>query len=86
MDILTYSHLRQNLANVMDKVCRSRRPVIVSRQRNKPAVVVMSLEEFNAIEETLHLMRNPSNAARLLRSIANADVGNLRAHDLLSDK
>jgi antitoxin YefM len=77
MDVLTYSHVRQNLARVMDEVCDERTPVVVSRQ-NARAVVMMSLEEFNAIEETMHLLRSPRNAKRLMRSIANAEAGKAR--------
>lgn len=82
MDIRSYTNVRQNLATVMDEVCATREPVVVTRQ-NAGAVVMMSLEEFNAFEETLHLLRNPRNAERLMRSIADADAGNLVEHGLI---
>lgn len=47
MDVKSYSHVRQNLAGIMDEVCASREPVVVTRQNAQP-VVMMSLDEFNA--------------------------------------
>ena len=79
MDVLTYTHLRQHLAEVMDEVCASRAPVVVTRQ-GAESVVMLSLEEFRGMEETLHLLRSPRNADRLLRSIADAESGQLAEH------
>ncbi|HZS84262.1 MAG TPA: type II toxin-antitoxin system prevent-host-death family antitoxin [Stellaceae bacterium] len=76
MDVLTYTHLRQHLAEVMDEVCARRAPVVVTRQ-GAESVVMISLEEFRGIEETLHLLRSPRNADRLLRSVAEAGAGRL---------
>ncbi len=76
MDVLSYTRVRQNLKRVMDAVCQKKTPIIVSR-RNASSVVVMSLDEYNAMEETLHLLRSSRNALRLLRSIANAKSGKL---------
>ena len=82
MDVRSYTHVRQNLARVMDQVCKSRAPLIISRQ-NAESVVMMSLEEFNAWEATLHLLRSPRNARRLRQSIAHAQAGKLEPHDLI---
>lgn len=76
MDVLSYTRVRQNLKRVMDEVCQKKTPIIISR-RNASSVVVMSLNEYNAMEETLHLLRSSRNAQRLLRSIANAESGKL---------
>jgi antitoxin YefM len=76
MDVLSYTHVRQNLKRVMDEVCEKKTPIIVRRQ-NASSVVVMSLDEYNAMEETLHLLRSSRNARRLLRAIANAESGKL---------
>ena len=76
MTIVTYSQLRRRLAAVMDQVCDSASPVIVTRQ-NARSVVMLSLEEYESMEETLHLLRSPRNAERLVRSIAQADAGKL---------
>jgi antitoxin YefM len=79
METLPYSRLRQNLARIMDEVCDNKAPVTVSRRRAR-SVVLVSLDEYHAMEETIHLLRSPRNAARLLRSIANANAGKLRRH------
>ncbi len=81
MDIITSTALRENLAKVMDEVCASASHVIVTRQNAQP-VVMISLEEFRGMEETLHLLRSPANAKRLLESIAEADAGMLQEHEL----
>lgn len=80
MSVVSYTHLRQHLAAVMDEVCDSRAPVIVTRQ-NARSVVMLSLEEFEGMEATLHLLSSPRNAERLLASIAQAEAGNLERHD-----
>lgn len=81
MNVLSYTHLRQHLARVMTEVCDQRTPVVVTRQNAEP-VVMMSLEEFNALQETLHLLGNPRNAQRLMDSIAEAEAGRLAEHRL----
>lgn len=78
----TYTEFRQNLAGYMDDVVASRTPLLVTRQGHKN-VVVMSEEEFAGWEETVHLLRSPANAARLLASIAEADAGAAETHDLI---
>ena len=63
MTVVTYSQLRQQLAAVMDQVCDSAAPVIVTRQ-NARSVVMLSLDEYESMAETLHLLRSPRNAER----------------------
>jgi antitoxin YefM len=77
METKTYTHVRQNLARVMDEICDKKAPMVVTRQDARP-VVMMPLEEYHALEETLHLMRSPRNAGRLLKSIAQAKAGKVR--------
>ena len=74
MDVVTYTHARQTLAKLMDEVAANHAPVVISRQK-KGAAVLMSLEHYNGLMETLHLLRSPCNAERLLRSIAQAERG-----------
>ena len=69
MDVKSYTDARQNLAKLMDEVCETRAPVVVTRQKSK-SVVLLSLDEYTAIEETLHLLRSPRNASRLRDAIA----------------
>jgi len=64
----------------MDEVCDSRAPLVVTRQNARP-VVILSLEEYESIAETLHLLRSPANAERLLRSIASAEAGEAADRD-----
>jgi antitoxin YefM len=80
--VITYTALRENLATVMDEVCDAGSHVIVTRQ-NARSVVMMSYEEFQSWEETLHLLRSPANAARLVESIAELDAGTGREHGLV---
>jgi antitoxin YefM len=80
MTHVSYTELRSNLATYMEQVCDTRAPLHVTRQ-NARAVVLISEDEFEAMMETLHLLRSPANAARLLDSIAEADRGALRDHD-----
>ena len=68
MEALTYSYTRQHLAEIMNKVADDRAPVLITRQAGQP-VVMMSLQDFNALEETAYLMRSPRNAKRLMASI-----------------
>jgi antitoxin YefM len=81
MGYVSYAELRQHLAKFMDEVCDSGAPLVITRQNARP-VVMLSLEEFESIEETLHLLRSPANAARLLQSIEDADAGRLVEHNI----
>lgn len=80
MNIRTYSYARQNLAELMDEATDSRAPIIVTRQGAKP-IVILTLEEYESMEETLHLTRSPRNAARLQASIEQAKAGKLLRKD-----
>jgi antitoxin YefM len=82
MDIVSYTDLRANLAKIMDEVCDNKDVVVVTRQ-NARSVVLMSEEEYEGMMETLHLLRSPANAERLMRSIAAADAGHLEEHQLV---
>lgn len=68
MNALTYSHTRQHFADVMRLVNEDHAPVVVTSQRGKP-VVIMSLDDFQSLEETAYLLRNPTGAERLLESV-----------------
>jgi antitoxin YefM len=74
MDVVTYTHARQNLAKLMDETQANHEPIVINRQQ-KGSVVMMSLEDYNGLMETLHLLRSPRNAERLLRSIRQAERG-----------
>jgi antitoxin YefM len=74
MDVVTYSDARANLKDVMDRVVADRTQVVITRQK-ADAVVMVSLADWNAVEETLHLLSTPANAERLRRSIRQLDAG-----------
>ena len=74
MEAISYTNARSNLAKTMEKVCDDHDPVIITR-RNESSVVMMSLEDFQALEETAYLLRSPKNARRLLESIAQLESG-----------
>lgn len=82
MDVLTFTDTRANLKDVMDRVVEDHTPVLVTRQRAEP-VVMVSLTDWNAMEETMHLMASRVNAARLMESIAELDAGRGAEHDLI---
>jgi antitoxin YefM len=75
MSIVTYTYARQHLAELMDEVERDRAPIYISRQRNRGAAVLMSLEDYRAMETTLYLLSNPNNAANLRKAMADLDTG-----------
>jgi antitoxin YefM len=74
MDAITYTAARQNLAKTMERVCRDHTPVIVTR-KSENSVVIMSLEDYEALEETAYLLRSPKNTRRLIESISQLKNG-----------
>ena len=74
MKSITYTAARENLASTINRVCEDRAPVVITRNRDQ-AVVMLSLDEYESLEETAHLLRSPENAKRLLRSIDPLERG-----------
>ena len=74
MTAISYTAARENLASTMDKVCEDHAPIIITRNRDQ-AVVMMSLEDFESLEETAYLLRSPRNAKRIMSAIAQLDAG-----------
>ncbi len=68
MDAITYSTARANLANTMNRVCDDHEPLIITRN-GEQSVVMLSLEDFNALVETAYLLHRPANATRLLSAV-----------------
>ena len=64
--------VRENLAATMDRVCDDHEPVVITRQQQR-SVVILSLEDYKALEETAYLMRSPANARRLLAATKQLD-------------
>ena len=75
MDTISYTAARKNLAKTMEQVCVDHAPVIITRKGEEP-VVMMSMEDYQALQETAYLLRSPKNARRLLESIAELESGN----------
>jgi antitoxin YefM len=82
MRTTSYSNLRKNLSSMLDEVIADHEPVVITRDKGKPAAVLMSLEDYASYEETRYLLRSPANADRLVTSIAALEKGNGRAKSL----
>ena len=82
MDAITYTHARSHLSETMEKVCDDHAPVIITR-KNERSVVMISLEDYQALEETAYLLRIPKNARRLLEAIAELEAGGGTERELL---
>ena len=74
MKSITYTAARENLASTINRVCEDHAPVMITRNRDQ-AVVMLSLAEYESLEETAHLLRSPANAKRLLKSIESLERG-----------
>jgi len=81
MDAISYTAARANLAKTMEKVCNDHSPVIITRKSESP-VVMLSLDDYQSMEETAYLLRSPANARRLLESIAELEAGKGVQHEL----
>ena len=84
MHAISYTAARKHLAETMDKICDDHEVVIITR-KNARAVVVMSLEDYNAIEETAYLLRSPTNAANLRESIQQYESGQHKEQGLIEE-
>jgi len=82
MDTISYSSFRSQLASILDKVSDNHKPVMITRQNGKPAVVI-SLEDFQSYEETSYLMSSPKNAERLNQAIKQVKSGQTVTHKLI---
>jgi antitoxin YefM len=74
MNAISYTSARANLSSTMANVCNDHTPIIITRKSESP-VVMMSLEDYNAMQESTYLLRSPANARNLLESIAELEVG-----------
>ncbi len=74
MDAITYTTARANLARTMDRVCNDHEALIITRN-GEQSVVMLSLEDYKALEETAYLLRTPENARRILAAAAQLNAG-----------
>lgn len=84
MNVLTFSEARAGLKQAMDEVCRDHEPAVVTRQRGEH-VVLISLDDFNSMQETLYLLGSPANAQRLNESIAQFTAGEASVRGLIHE-
>ena len=74
MDAMTYTTARANLATTMNRVCNDHEALIITRN-GEQAVVMLSLEDYNSLEETAYLLRTPANAKRLISAVTQLNAG-----------
>jgi len=85
MQAITYNQAIQNLADFMDDVSDNHEPLIITHENHK-AVVLMSLDDFNAWQETEYLTRSPANAKDLLDAVEEINQRkNLLKHALIEE-
>jgi len=85
MRTLNYTTARKNLANAIDNVIDDKTPLVITKGSDR-AVVMMSLDDWNAWQETMYLLRSPANAEQLLNAISDFDKGkNIVVKELITD-
>ena len=84
MKVVSFSDARNNLKSVLDRVVEDADYTLIKR-RDAEDAVVMSLDYFNSLQETVHLLKSPANAAHLEKSIAQLRSGELMEQDLIDD-
>ncbi len=82
MRTLTFSEARGNLKQVLDQVAEDHVATLIKR-RDAEDAVVMSLSDYNALQETLYLLSTPANAKHLMQSIAQLRAGKAKPRRLL---
>jgi antitoxin YefM len=85
MEVTSITELRKNLAAAVDRVTTDHDYTIITRERGKPAAVLMSLEDFASWQETEYLLRSPANREALLASIAELDAGGGVTRELIDE-
>jgi len=84
MDVMSYTSFRSKLAQKMKEICENHLGLIVTRKNNE-AVVVISLEDYRAMEETAYLLNSPTNAKELIESLDEAKEGKTVKRELFED-
>ncbi|HPQ97786.1 MAG: type II toxin-antitoxin system prevent-host-death family antitoxin [Thiothrix sp.] len=81
MNVMTYSEARASFKKTLDDVCKHHDPTVITRQRGEH-VVMLSLADYNSMQETIYLLSNPNNATRLLRSVKQVKAGKAKIREL----
>ncbi|WP_372611312.1 type II toxin-antitoxin system Phd/YefM family antitoxin [Halomonas sp.] len=84
MDAISYTAARSHLAKTMQQVCDDHAPITITRSKAQ-SVVMISLEDYEALQETAYLLRSPKNARRLLESIAQLEEGGGQERELIEE-
>jgi antitoxin YefM len=84
MRVISFSEARNKLKSVLDQVVNDADYTVITRRDSEDAVV-MSLDQFNGLMETVHLLKSPANAAHLAKSIKQYRVGKATQHKLTDD-
>jgi antitoxin YefM len=82
MDAISYTAARANLTQTMKRVCSEHEPLIITRN-GEQSVVMISLEDYQSLEETTFLLRSPKNAKRLIEAIGSLADGHGREQQLM---
>jgi len=82
MKTMSYTESRARYAEVLDSVVNDHEEIVITRAGHEP-VVIVSLEEFESLRETAHLLRSPANARRLLAAMERLESGEGVEHALV---
>jgi len=82
MESISYTAARSNLAKKMDQVCDDHAPIAITR-KGEGTVVMMSMDDYQALEETAYLLRSPKNTRRLVESVVELENGKGSEKELL---
>lgn len=83
MRVVNFSEARNSLKNIIDQVIDDADYTVIAR-RDAPDTVLMSLDTFNSLLETVHLLKSPANAAHLARSFEQYRQGNVTPNDVIN--
>lgn len=84
MQAVSFSELRKDMKHIMDMTKDRHEPTIITRKQGN--MVIMSLEDYNSLEETAYILSNPKNAQRVLASLAELRDGKGQEHELIELK
>lgn len=74
MDSISYTSARSSLAKTMEQVCNDHAPIAITR-KGQGTVVMISMDDYQALEETAYLLRSPKNTRRLIEAIVELEEG-----------
>ena len=84
MQAVSFSELRKDMKHIMDMTKDRHEPTIITRKQGN--MVIMSLEDYNSLEETSYILSNPKNAQRILESLSRLREGKGQEHELIELK